>query len=80
MTGGNPRETDNNLCSPIQVYCAYLGICDDPEGRVGSFREFFLLHVTSRLSEMGECDSDCFTRVTITTKKLQTKLCGSLAP
>lgn len=61
MTGGTPGETDNNLCSRIQVYCAHLGIRADPERGAGFFREFFLLHATSKLSKMGECVSDCFT-------------------
>lgn len=48
-------ETENNSCSPVGVSCAHRGFASDPERGVRVIGEFFLLHITSELSEMGEC-------------------------
>lgn len=44
----------------MEVYCSHLGLASDPERGVRVLGEFFLLHITSKLSEVGGCVFDVF--------------------
>lgn len=58
--GGGEDGEQFMLSDGMRVSCAHLGLASEPQRGVRVLGEFFLLLITSELSEVGECVFDVF--------------------